>query len=306
MRYLLARRDVNNKKLTDLSEQVLSVKNELTELSKTVLSALEEIKTLNCSGTGSFYKHSKHLPSLKPADHPDILYWYRQPWSDIRNRKNNVNSEDPTLTLFFEDAAGTLVPKSEIQAVRNFVTAYFIILWDNERAPLSWTKAPLDLRIDFVRSLEEEFEFLRYCDRHWKSEQIFMNYYPNWYSNKTEKKTKKSSKRKRTDNGSNQASDENSQEGTANNSQGGDNGNDDANANANNDGNSDNGQDGDVDSDGRSKRPRIEEPELALSQPASTNVTTARKRVRSPNIPPPFLLTLHRTIHCNRASNICT
>ena len=281
IRYLRADRDVNNKQLTDLSEQVLSVKNELTELSKTVLSALEEIKTLNCSGSKSFYKHSRHLPSLKPADYPGISYWHRQPWSDIRNRKNNASSEDSTLTLFFEDAAGKLVPKSEIQAVRNFVHAYFIILWDNERAPLSWTKAPLDLRINFVRSLEEEFEFLRYCDRHWKSEQIFMNYYPNWYSNKTEKKGKKPSKRKRADNVSNLVSNENGQEGTINDGQGGDNDNDNDQG-----GDDDNGQGGsDVDSDGRSKRPRIEGPESAPTQPAPTNVTTARKRVRSSKYP---------------------
>lgn len=91
-----------------------------------------------------------------------------------------------------------------------------------------------------------------------------MNYYPNWYKNKTERKPKKSSKRKRADNEGEQAgNNENSQDGDNDNGQDADN----------------NEQGGDVDSDGRSKRPRIEEPE-SMSTPTQPAPTTARKRVR--------------------------
>ena len=150
---------MNNRLLDELSKQVHSLATSFNELSKTVTSALEDTRS-NGSGTAHpVYKYSKHLPTLKPTDFElELPYWYRAPWSEIRNGKASVDTEDPILVLFFEDATGDIVPKSEIQSVRNFVKAYFELLWDNRRAPKSWTHAALDLQIDFVRNLEEEYE----------------------------------------------------------------------------------------------------------------------------------------------------
>ena len=185
----------------------------------------------------------KHLPALDPANFKGLTYWYRAPWASIRGGKAIKSTDDPTLTLFLEDATGNLVPQSEMQAVRDYAGAFFKQLWADGRAPGTWSDAPLNLRISYVRWMEEEFEFLRYCDRHWKTEQVFMNYYPNWYRHMKNPEPKKRAKRARPD-------DEN---------QGN---NDDDNAS--------------------SKRPRVEEIESTPpAQPASTAVTTTRKRVRS-------------------------
>ena len=250
-------RNTRSREFDDLTEQVVSLTVGFKELSNTVVSALENISSAQSGISDPVYKYSKNLPALKPANISDFPFWYRAPWSEIRNGRKLVDKgDDPILTLFFEDANGKIVPKSEIQAVRNLVRAYFELLWTHKRAPPRWGDAPLDLQIDFIRNLEEEFEFLRYCDRHWKSEQIFMNYYPTWYSGKTGNKPKKSSKRARPDD------------------------NDDDNNNNNTNGDADdNTNDNANDGTSRSKRPRVgaAEPD---PPPVQSAPTTLRKRNR--------------------------
>ena len=143
------------------------------------------------------YQYRKHLPNLNHGDFPGLPYWHKAAWGEICNGgKAVVKGDNPILTLFFKDATGDIAPKSEIQAARNLARSYFELLWTHKRAPPKWSDAPLDLQVDFIRTMEEDFGFLRFCDRHWKSEQIFMNYYPTWYSGKTGTK-KKTSKRAR-------------------------------------------------------------------------------------------------------------
>lgn len=245
-------RDAYGRSVNDLTESVHSLANGFKELSGTIVSALEKITPGQSQAAGGnsdpAFGLLKHFPALDPANFKDLKYWHRAPWSDIRNGKADVDPDHPTLTLFFEDATGNLVPKTECQAVRDHAKKYFGQLWEAGRAPDTWSDASPNLQIGFVRHMEGEFEFLRYCDRHWKSEQVFMNYYPNWYDNKKNPKIKKSRKRAR-------PNDEDKQD----------------NNNDNNDNN------------GSSKRPRMEEVEAIPPpvQPVSTTVTTTRKRVRS-------------------------
>lgn len=253
-----ALRSTYNKALNDLSTQVVALTAGFQELSKTVVSAIENIPSGQSGFSDPVYKYTKHLPALKPAESIALPFWYRAPWSEIRNGSKAIpKSDSPILTLFCEDPeTGNLLPKTEIQAARNLLRGYFELLWTHNRAPPRWGEAPLDLQIDFIRTMEEEFKFLRYCDRHWKAEQLFMNYYPTWYDNKTKpKEKKKSSKRARTDDG-----DDNDDTEITN-----DNGNS---------GNDDNGN-----TANRSKRPRVEVD--SNPPPPQPGPTTVRKRVCS-------------------------
>lgn len=261
-------RDSYGKSMKILTENVLSLTNGFKELSKTVVSALESVAS-GQSQTGSSdpaLELLKHLPALDPADFEGLLYWYRAPWASIRGGKAFVSTDNPILTLFLEDKTGRLVPNSEMKAVRDHALVYFKQLWVAGRAPKSWTAAPPNLQIGFVRHMEEAFEFLRYCHRHWKAEQIFMNYYPHWHANQVNAlnpQIKKGPKRARADNEDNEGA-------------------------------------GDDDNVG-SKRPRIEETESTPPpQPVPTTVTTARKRVRHLQYSLLRLLTACRIIHCNK------
>ena len=245
-------RGEDSKKIDELTEQVHFLVTGYKEFCKTMLSTLENRASGPLGVFDPVYIYSKKLPALNRADFGNIPFWPKAAWSEIRNgSKAADNSDDPVLTLFFEDADGNLVPKSEIQAVRNFTRAYFELLWTHKRAPSKWGEAPPDLQIDFIRRIEEEFEFLRYCERHWKAEQIFMNYYPNWYKNKTSppRTKKKSSKRARSDD-------------------------------TGDDLNEDGGDENEDDNPKGSKRPRVEETE-SNPPPTQPGTTATSKRVCS-------------------------
>jgi hypothetical protein len=214
------------------------------QFSKDASSALEDLK-LNRSGSNSIFTHSNPLDCLEYKGFEALPYWFRGPWFDAKHGKVAVETEEAVLVLFCEDKNGAIQPKSEIKAVRSFMKAYFEFLWDKRKAPTCWGNAPLHLRVDFVRKMEEEFGWLRYCHRHWKAEQLFMNYYPQWY--KTKVKPRKSTKRKA------------------------------------HPGDDDDNDDVEEDPNG-SKRARVVEPKPTPLpvRPVSTGVSTTRGRVRSP------------------------
>jgi hypothetical protein len=176
-----------------LGEKITALATNFENFSKSIATSLEDAMLNSSSKKITPFLHSKHLPCLERTGFESLGYWFRGPWSDAKNRKVNVDTEDPVLVLFCEDAHGKIMAKGEIRAVRSSVKAYFEFLWTGGIAPSCWGDAPLDLRIDFVRRMEEEYGWLRYCHRHWKSEQLFMNYYPQWYKTKT---TPRKSKRK--------------------------------------------------------------------------------------------------------------
>lgn len=184
-------RDTNSKKLDELSEQVRSLATGVKELSQTVMSALEGATSGSPDGVGSTYKAVKPLEHLPRKGFPDVQYWDRASWTELRSGKAGTKPDDPVLTIFIEDAAGNPVSKSKMQAVRNHANAYFAYLWNNKRGPKDWSHTTWHVWINFVWKLEEEFEFLRYCDQHWKSEQIFMNYYPQYRSSRIKNDTGK-------------------------------------------------------------------------------------------------------------------
>lgn len=199
-----AYRDTNNRSLDELGKKVTVLTTAVTELSKVVIAALGDHKPSNPDGTKSVFIHSKHLPCLERIGYEALAYWDREPWLEIRNRRTAVDTEDPILVLFYEDENGSVVSKAEIRAVRNTARSYFQLLWDNNRAPTCWSDAPLDVRIDFVRRLEEEYKWLRYCNRHWKAEQVFMNYYPHWYRSKINIGKRASKRKERAENQENE------------------------------------------------------------------------------------------------------
>lgn len=260
-----AYRSPDNERLDRLSEQVTTLTAKFEEFSKTTMSALTEAKL--GGGCQSIFMHSKHLDRLERTGFEALQYWYRDPWMEVRNGKATVDTDDPILVLFYEDKYGELVSKSEMKAAKNTAHAYFTFLWDNNRAPTSWTNASLDLQIDFIRKLEEEYEWLRYCDRHWKSEQIFMNYYPQWYKTKNKQKGKKRKER---------AEDEGDEEASGNPS-----------------GSKHQRIDGQIEST------------PPPAQPTSTGVSVQRRRVRSLQRCIYDLLMTCRTIRCNESGTIC-
>lgn len=204
--YKCSKSVLHDRRVDELSEKVIILSASFTALSKAVTMALGDANPSGSNPNGSVFIYSKHLPCLERAGYEALAYWDREPWLKIRNGKIVIDVEDSILVLFFEDENGHIVSKPEIRAVRDTARSYFQLLWDKKLAPACWGDAPLELRIDFVRRLEVEYKWLRYCNRHWKSEQIFMNYYPQWYKSRKKKDYKR---RERSENQGDENNDEN-------------------------------------------------------------------------------------------------
>ena len=56
------------------------------------------------------------------------------------------------------------------------------------KAPPSGQKADLQIRDEFVFLMERNFPWLRFCENHWKSDQLWSNHYPNWHKRVMEAK----------------------------------------------------------------------------------------------------------------------
>ncbi|KAF9642241.1 hypothetical protein BDM02DRAFT_3133221 [Thelephora ganbajun] len=103
---------------------------------------------------------------------------------DLGTNSPNPDSEpkkkDPILSRFLEDKDGNPVSESQKKAIFATAAAFWQYLLDNNRAPKMFCKANIEIKLKWQMLMESNFKCLRYCDSHWKVDQIWINYYPPW------------------------------------------------------------------------------------------------------------------------------
>lgn len=109
---------------------------------------------------------------------------------DSKQKKSNERSKTESITAsFMENEHGERVFEASGNAVCARAKKFFNLLWKERRAPQTFGDADIETVDEFIWIMENSFPFLRYCDNHWKSEQVFRSYYPGWRSD-LEKKAK--------------------------------------------------------------------------------------------------------------------
>ena len=63
------------------------------------------------------------------------------------------------------------------------VKAFWVKLLRDGRAPQKHSKAPSDIKDEYIFLMEDSFPWFHYCKNHWKSKQIWHSHYPPWYGN---------------------------------------------------------------------------------------------------------------------------
>ena len=86
----------------------------------------------------------------------------------------------PVLSCFLEDKDGDLISESQKKDLFAMVASYWQYLLGKNRAPKNFRRITLEIKLQWRALMESQFECLRFCDGHWKSDQIWINYYPNW------------------------------------------------------------------------------------------------------------------------------
>ena len=101
-----------------------------------------------------------------------------------------------------EDENGHPISKSQQDAARYRARLFWNELLKRGKAPPTGQKVDLQVRDEFLFVMEENFLWLRYCENHWKCDQLWSNHYPHWLSSQKGKVvdvTDVNSKHRRTD-----------------------------------------------------------------------------------------------------------
>jgi hypothetical protein len=110
-----------------------------------------------------------------------------------------VARKDPVLSRFLEDKDGNLILEGQKRAILATAASFWQYLLDNKRAPKTFRKVNIEVKLQWQVLMESNYECLRYCDSHWKVDQIWINYYPSWLKTAKRKLAEEGRKKKSKD-----------------------------------------------------------------------------------------------------------
>jgi hypothetical protein len=197
-----------DKVFIDLGQKIDSVTSELKIVSESVTNTNGNHSASSCgpsnaSGSSFFtiLAKSKLLPRLEHALFNNIVHWHPHDYRKLRrttrtSKKTGLDeldesgaesgSNEPkkkdtaTLSCFLKDRNGDPISETEKKAILSMASGFWQYLQENDRAPKSFRKANLEIKLQWQMLMESNFECLRYCDSHWKVDQIWINHYPSW------------------------------------------------------------------------------------------------------------------------------
>ncbi|KAH9946898.1 hypothetical protein B0H21DRAFT_883455, partial [Amylocystis lapponica] len=82
---------------------------------------------------------------------------------------------------YLEDDQGCTIPRARIDRMRDHARAIWNLFAENNRAPSTWSQAPLDVRNEFRTEMVSRFPELRLCEDDWKTDYLAMKNYPHWH-----------------------------------------------------------------------------------------------------------------------------
>jgi transcription termination factor Rho len=101
-----------------------------------------------------------------------------------RGGEDLVATDKPTssiLSSFMEGEDGSQVSDKTKMAAWRSAKGFFEQLLKDNSAPAAWGSAPLSIQHELINILETGFPFLRFCEGHWKANQVATNSYSQWY-----------------------------------------------------------------------------------------------------------------------------
>jgi hypothetical protein len=313
-----------NKLSGDLGQKVEAVTTEVKHLSETVATSPLGINSGSSSDPSAatdrvlsaLLSAAKDLPPLDRKDFKLIVHWFPTAYRELRKGApktediteddllalegndtevastksgSSKKKKDPTLPAFLEDKDGKLASRDERAAISALARSFWQYLLVKQRAPKTSRKVDIEIKLQFQRLMETNFECLRYCDNHWKVDQLWIGYYPSWLKTALRKQAEEAKKAA-------EAAAKAAEAGVIDVDADSSNGNEDddeivevtgmdkGNKRASPDGGETN----------KSKRPRMDEPDK--SAPAPATVTTKRARVCAPN---PLTICLANDVQVN-------
>jgi hypothetical protein len=133
---------------------------------------------------------------LERSMYPKVQFWTKQDWRDYEGSRKDSSDSVATSGMqggtraalgenvrvrYVEHADGKMVSGGLAIEIRDHARMIWRGFWLRGIAPKTWGVATQEVQDAYVRSMEERFVVLRYCDNHWKALAIATANYSQWY-----------------------------------------------------------------------------------------------------------------------------
>ena len=196
-----------NRYLKGMGVQLDAITARLDELPTTIAASIANAQLFSSSSSSSSNpRRVQLLPQLDYNNFRDTKHWYNSKYLKMKKKgkgkqeddeddahlddldtgtfaKASGSEEGSITSCYMEDAQGNPIPEPDRDAARAKARAFWLQLLRDGRAPQKHGVAPSDVKDKYILLMEESFPWLRYCENHWKTEQIWRNHYSQWYGN---------------------------------------------------------------------------------------------------------------------------
>lgn len=210
--------DLFSTTLVGMGQQLAAISTGINDLPTNIAKALASTGTTPsaapASSSSTFAAEIKLLPHLDRTKHPKVVHWDRRIYKLLRKKtrkdgrseddedeNDEDEDDDPQIveasatavhakltakgisitSCYMENEDGEQMSESNKTAARSRARKFWTKLSNNGGTPpTSLGKADSDVRDAFVACMEGAFPWLRFCENHWKAEQIWINHYGSW------------------------------------------------------------------------------------------------------------------------------
>jgi hypothetical protein len=128
--------------------------------------------------------------------YPKVRFWTKQEWRDYETSRKDTSDlvvtsgargatraamGENVRVQYVEHADGKMVDGGMATEIRDQARKIWRGLWSRGLAPRTWGAATHEVEDAFIRSMEERFPVLQFCDNHWKAQAIATANYSQWY-----------------------------------------------------------------------------------------------------------------------------
>jgi len=203
-----------NDSINGMHQQLAAIAAGINDLPSNIAKSLASIWTTPSTTSESlptaFVPNSTLLPQLDRKKFPGVVHWEQGLYNSLRKKKLDSNDYDDdddededdeddgsvdnttssrtsaksskvsTTSCYMEDEHGVQLSKTQKDAARAKAKGFWIKLFSKGIAPSSHREVDIDINTEYIALMENSFPWLRYCENHWKSEQIWRNHYTGW------------------------------------------------------------------------------------------------------------------------------
>lgn len=200
-----------------MGQQLAAISTGINDLPTSIAKALASTGATPSAAPGSpsstFAAQVKLLPQPDRKGFPKVVHWDRAIYKRLRKKTrkdgrsddddddDENGGDDPQIvearatavhaelaakkisitSCYMEDENGEQISECNKTAARSRARKFWTKVSRNGGTPpTSLGKADTDVRDAFVACMEDAFPWLRFCENHWKAEQIWINHYGSW------------------------------------------------------------------------------------------------------------------------------